>query len=322
LDAFNVVSQGLPESDWVRLERLLDEKFAQIGTSPSQEPAVSAPIIRETITSAQVRQIAQQHFTSIWWANKTHGKSNVALSFVPTVLYRARCSAVVQVSRKDQYGNYLDKTKVTTDPFPIKLILFREDGLHKSDSLVQGKLFQSINGLSTSNEIDWPENSFAGWGYGIGAVLVRRLSLHPPSSDGIRDAEKNIGFWFGSKSRYETKPSTLIIQKEKIIDDARLAIEEILEKQYNRTSEKILLRARFSDEALDFAQYPFYFLETTSPGSARIVIDGLTGDVRYSCLKPNLKAQVIYSVATFFMSLAILLFLFGISVLAIRILWK
>jgi len=321
LDAVNVVSQGLPEADWIRLERLLDAKLAQISTSARREPTFYAPIIRETTTNALVRQIIQQHVANIWWANKTHGKARVSLNYVPTVLYKARCSAVVQVDRKDQNANVVESFRETTNPFPVKLILFLETGLQTNNVLFQEELYKSINGLAISNEIDWAENPFAGWGHRFFNLPVWKYFSRSFSSNEISYAEKNIGFWFGDKSQCDTKPSTLMIQKEKIIDEARLKTEEILEKRYNRISGKTLLRVRYSDEELDFAQYPFYFVDVASPGFAKMVIDGLTGDVRYSYLKPNWKAKVFYSIATVFISIVMLLFCVGISMLAIY-LWK
>lgn len=324
LDAFNIASQGLPEGDWVRLERLLDEKLSRIGTSHIiNEPTVFSPIIHEKVSGTQARQVARQHFVDTWWAEKTHGKTTVFLTHVPTALYRAKCYATLQVKEKedqrDSNGNFLGKVTVvtneTTNSIPIRLILFPVGVSQKSSSLIQEKLYKAINKLALSDEIEWDRKSFASWGYKTFIAPMR----HPSSPDGIKGAEHNIGYWFENKETYETKPSTLPIQREKINNDARYAVEEILAEKNNVNNVitgRSLLGVRFGDEEIDFAQYPFWIFEVSSPGFAKIIVDGLTGEIQYSCMKPNFMAKVVFSIITLFIIMIILIVCLGLSMLA------
>ena len=323
LDAINVARQGLPESDWMRLEQLLDRKLSNL-TATQKNPSVSAPIIVEKINGPQARQIARQYLKQTWWINKQQGKSTLQLFHWPMAYYSAQCVAKYQLKTDERYKDeksdlILVKTITSehhTNPLPIQMVFIPKGILQDKDHVLTQRVYNSINGFDSANDINWGNNGFIQWGYEKIILPSWNFLRYRFRSGAVTAAGRKIKFWNFAKSDYKTKPNTLEVPEQKVLEDARYLAKQELVRHYNATSNMSLLETHYGQEEINFAHYPFWVFENNLPDQRKIVVDGLNGKVLYTFSTAGLAASITVSTIMFL----VILFVIGIIAIFISLL--
>jgi hypothetical protein len=308
LDAFNIVRQSLPESDWERLERLLDRKFFEYGNlSIRQSTTSNAPYITQKINRPQAKSIAFQALKRTWWVKKEQQKSEVNLHTWPMAFYDAHYlvnyeDKIIEED-KDKDGNVINRRTVPlrdTSPSSVELVILPRVATKRGENILAEQAYSAINGFTLGFEPDWGDNFFAKKSFdwlcnGALCWINNFLRIF-----GINTIRKQLAYFGARYFDYQTKPGFLPISLESILEDARHLAKKTLIGRW-RTSTRSVLGLEIGQEDIQVVQYPFWVVDMTQSSETWIiVIDAVDGKVIFIKAPANIMAQIMTSLIGFF----------------------
>jgi hypothetical protein len=312
LDAVNVARQGLSESDWARLEQILDSRLSYLG-GHIYEKVIEAPEILEKVSGAQARIIARKSLRKTWWLKKGQQNLNANLQLWPMAYYKTRYTVKYQETKREQIKNEkgeivntVEREKQgTTSPIDVGIIVYPDTIITRGANELQQRVFAGLNNFQSNEDIMWGSKSVAQFVYDSIYYPLWKSFRTLLKSPKIKVAEKKIKYW-KNPSDYLTKPGYLSISEDQLIEDARKFTQQELAYYYNNLSNTTFLGAEYGQESIRCARYPFWIIEASAPNICTLVIDGLTGKILFVRAYANRLTEAIVAGTAIFVVIVLI----------------
>jgi hypothetical protein len=327
LDAQSIAQQGLPESDWYRLEDLLDRKLSQFSGQISSRQGVEVLKIKEKKTSSQARQIARSHIQKNKRVQSQQKKARIDLHHWPLAQYKARYLVRYQIEEterdKDDDGYVKNIRTVirnrSKENTPVELAIFPRKSVHSIRPELVDSVYGAINKTNPTLVLCW-DSRFLEFGYEkVHLPFWRWLGFVFNFRKGFTGAAKKLNVSIFGDTQQNISKSFIEVSESLALSDSQNTAKTLLAEEYNAISGRVFIDAMPTQEDITYFLYPFWEFSMGQRAPSTIVIDGVNDNILYQRSPANLLSKILIGFEMIVAGLLLIAFL-GIFIYFLSIL--